>query len=327
VESFDGATEMAGRAVEVQTTTKLTTSKGIVMDSKLFIRRAACSAGVALVGALTMGGFASLAAHAATPGSGVSGSAVAAEVNAPGIGLLDYTVVGASDTGATTGTEQNSAASAPANAEFSAGLLNAGVTVTANTTSASASLASFSLAVPGDAIVASGISSQASDAAQSAPAGDATIAQLKIGSTVYNGDQPPNTVESLDSSGDKVIINEQIPGPAGTDSLTVNALEIELPTLGLDIQVASVGVNSRQEPDQSCDPNCGGLLSTIGGSTPPVGPVTVVPPVNNPVTNPVLPIISSIGTGSGKPPCFAYGQANGSTTGTSSGNGQAGNCS
>ncbi len=70
--------------------------------------------------------------------------------------------------------------------------------------------------------------------------GATVIASLTIGLTTYlNYEPPPNTTIALPLELGEVVLNEQVPVPGAAQGLTVNAIHVIAPSLGVNVIVAS----------------------------------------------------------------------------------------
>ena len=244
------------------------------MGSTRVFQRVGCAAGVGMMAAMFIAAIGPVqVASAGVPAVGdfMAGSGAAVEAEVPVLGLDDYVFDGASMNGQTQGSEQISGAALPANTELTGGALNSAVTVTATTTTATSSVATLSINVPGGPIVIRGVSSEVSDSrlptgAYAPAVGSSNIALLQVGSTKYVNENPaPNTVIPLGTAGD-IILNQQVAASYNPAFLTINAVTVELPSLGIYLEVASVGTGERIEPSDLCTTTCGGLLGNTIGS-------------------------------------------------------------
>lgn len=105
----------------------------------------------------------------------------------------------------------------------------------------SASTAEATINVPGSPIVVRAVTAHATSD-DSGIRGSATIAYLQIGkNTLVNQTPAPNTVISLGPLG-KVVLNEQF--AFSEVGITVNAIHVYLPSLGVDAIVAAASAGS-----------------------------------------------------------------------------------
>ena len=131
----------------------------------------------------------------------------------------------------------------PANPAVSARGLDATVsTDDGGAPTSTSTLASATIAVPGAPIIATAVRAEA-DRTFEVATGSTTIGYLKIGSTVLTNITPkPNTVMPLPGGLGTVTLNEQIYGGDGI-SITVNAIHVSAPALGLDVVLSAAAAN------------------------------------------------------------------------------------
>jgi hypothetical protein len=113
---------------------------------------------------------------------------------------------------------------------------------TSNNISSTAAVGHLAIKLPGMSIVAEAVAAHShnNDGVKS---GDTTIASLTIGTkTVVNQAPAPNTVMLLPGGLGTVTLNEQT---RDDQSLTVNAIHVSVPSLGLDVIVSSAAAGGR----------------------------------------------------------------------------------
>jgi hypothetical protein len=109
------------------------------------------------------------------------------------------------------------------------------------TSRARASVANLSVAelIPLTPIAATVIEANSATTCAGA-SGKTKFASLTIGLTTFvDYEPPPNTTVELPLGLGEVVLNEQVPVPGASQGLTVNAIHIAVPSLGIDVIVSS----------------------------------------------------------------------------------------